>query len=407
MKQNFPIIDKMLTVTLFSFAVSSMFSISISQVSAGIGGFLWLARTHLTKAWEEQRWPLGIPVLLFVLASLLAVADAYDVSHSYKSLKKLLEFLIFFWVLNCVRENNLRDSLSLVLIASATLVGLFGLYQYWQDLEQTISIESSNRPEGSLSTYMTFAGLLMLVGVLALAWAMFQKPMQRWVWASIGIITLALLLTLTRQAWLGFLIGSVFLVFVWRKKMLLLLPIMLLVVYTVTPLSVQTRILGSFSGMDTTFETRTNLWQVGWEIFKDYPLTGCGFSCVDLINNQYPDPLYEKTHDLRRSVKYLQGMHNNFMQLAVDTGILGLTAWLGIWVCFFRLLYHRAKAIKRDPQERWAIYGSAAAVLAFLAGGFFESNFYDSEVAMVLYFIMALPFSGTQNNPILSKHNVS
>ena len=383
-----------------------MFSISISQVSAGIGGFLWLARTHLTKAWEEQRWPLGIPVLLFALASLLAVADAYDVSHSYKSLKKLLEFLIFFWVLNCVRENNLRNSLSLVLIASATLAGLLGLHQYWQDL--TINeIESTNRPEGSLSTYMTFAGLLMLAGLLALARVIFQKPMQRWVWASIGIITLALLLTLTRQAWLGFFVGSVFLVFVWRKKIFLLLPIVLLVVYTVSPLSVQTRILVPFRGMDTTFEVRTNLWQVGWEVFKDYPLTGCGFRCVDLIHNQYPDPLYEKTHDLRRSVKNLRGMHNNFMQLAIDMGILGLTAWLGIWVCFFRLLYHRAKAIKRDPQERWAIYGSAAAVLAFLAGGFFESNFYDSEVAMVLYFIMALPFSGTQNNPILSKHNVS
>lgn len=407
MKQNFPIIDKMLTVTLFSFAVSSMFSISISQVSAGIGGFLWLARTHLTKAWEEQRWPLGIPVLLFALASLLAVADAYDVSHSYKSLKKLLEFLIFFWVLNCVRENNLRDSLSLVLIASATLAGLFGLYQYWQDLGQTVSTESANRPEGNLSTYMTFAGLLMLVGVLALARVIFQKPMQRWVWASIGIITLALLLTLTRQAWLGFFIGSVFLVFVWRKKMLLLFPIILLVGYIASPLPAQNRINTMFSGKDRTFETRTNLWQVGWEVFKDYPLTGCGFRCVDLVNNQYPDPLYEKTHDLHRAVKYLRGMHNNFMQLAVDTGILGLTAWLGIWVCFFRLLYHRAKAIKRDPQERWAIYGSAAAVLAFLVGGFFESNLYDSEVAMVLYFIMALPFSGTQNNPILSKHNIS
>ena len=406
MERNFPIIDKMLTVTLFLFAVSSMFSISISQVSAGIGGFLWLARTHLTKAWEEQRWPLGIPVLLFVLASLVAVADAYDVSHSYKSLKKLLEFLIFFWVLNCVRENNLRNSLSLVLIASATLAGLLGLYQYWQDL--TIGeIESSNRPEGSLSVYMTFAGLLMLVGVLALARVMFQKPMQRWVWASIGIIILALLLTLTRQAWRGFLIGLIFLVFFWRKKLLLLLPIMLLVVYITSPLSAQVRIKALFSGEDRTFETRTNLWQVGWEVFKDYPLTGCGFSCVDMVNYQYPDPLYEKTHDLHRSVRYIQGMHNNFMQLAVDTGILGLTAWLGIWVCFFRLLYHRAKAIKKDPQERWAIYGSAAAVLAFLAGGFFESNLYDSEVAMVLCFIMALPFSGTQNNPILSKHNVS
>ena len=40
---------------------------------------------------------------------------------------------------------------------------------------------------------------------------------------------------------------------------------------------------------------------------------------------------------------------------------------------------------------------SAATGIAFLAGGFFETNFYDSEVIMVLYFIMVLPFSGSQN----------
>ena len=113
MKQNFPIIDKMLTVTLFSFAVSSMFSISISQVSAGIGGFLWLARTRLSKAWGEQRWPLGIPVLLFALASLLAVADAYDVSHSYKSLKKNIRVSNFFLgVKLCPRKQPKRLSIA-------------------------------------------------------------------------------------------------------------------------------------------------------------------------------------------------------------------------------------------------------------------------------------------------------
>ena len=78
MERNFPTIDKILIMTLFLFAMFSMFSISISQVSAGIGGLLWLIKTHLTKTWKEQRWPLGIPVLLFALASLLAVADAYD-----------------------------------------------------------------------------------------------------------------------------------------------------------------------------------------------------------------------------------------------------------------------------------------------------------------------------------------
>ena len=182
MERNFYIIDKMLIFTLFLFTVSSMFSISISQISAGLGGFLWLLRAYLTNTWKEQRWPLGVPILLFALASFVAVANAYDISYSYPSLKKLLEFLIFFWVLNCVKNNNLRNSLSSVLIISGTLAGLFGIYQYWLDFSlnyKADGLTSHNRREGTLSTYMTFAGLLMLVGVIALARIMFQKPLQK------------------------------------------------------------------------------------------------------------------------------------------------------------------------------------------------------------------------------------
>ena len=126
MEQHSPTIDKLLTASLFLFATFSMYSISISHIACGIGGFLWLLRTHLTNTWKEQRWPLGIPFLLFAFASLVAVANAYDISYSYKPLKKLLEILIFFWVLNCVRENRLRESLSLTLIISATTAGLLG-----------------------------------------------------------------------------------------------------------------------------------------------------------------------------------------------------------------------------------------------------------------------------------------
>lgn len=395
MKQSFPIIDKILIFTLFLFAASSMFSISISQISAGLGGLLWLLRAYLTNTWKEQRWPLGVPILLFALASFVAVANAYDVSYSYSSLKKLLEFLIFFWVLNCVRDNNLRNSLSLILITSATLAGSFGLYQHWQvsDYNQRFSIfiiAIDNRPEGTLSTYMTFAGLLMLAGVIALAKILFQKPTHKWLLGSMGIIALSLLLNLSRQTWFGFLIALIFLVFFWRKKILLVIPIILLVIYVASPLIVQQRVKSMLSGEDKTFALRTALWKGGWKIFKDYPLTGCGFKCVDLVNSQYPDP--------KKYIARYRGMHNNLIQIAVDTGILGVTAWLGIWFYFFRFLYHKAITLEKNANERWVILGSAAAMLAFLTAGFFETNFYDSEVAMLLYFIMALPFSGNQKN---------
>ena len=412
MKRNTPTIDKMLTFTLFLFTASSMFSISISQVTAGVGGILWLLRTHLTDTWKEQRWPLGIPFILFVLACFIAVANAYSISYSYESLKKLLEFLIFFWVLNCVRDNNLRNSLVLVLIAFATLASLFGFFEAWQ-LSKIATDVLQIRPDGFQSSYMTFAGLLMMVEVLALAYVIFFQSTHKWVWASIGIIFYSLLLSLTRQAWLGLFVGLICLVFFWKKKFLLFLPLLTVIIFFISPIATKTRITETLRPIIPikifeesilpnkkhmkypSLESRINLWQFGWKVFKDYPLTGCGFRCVDLIHSQYIDP-FPQYHG---SVRHLKGMHNNFIQITVDTGILGLTAWLGIWACFFRLLYYKTKNLTPDSSERWIIFGSAATALAFLTGGIFETNFYDSEVAMLLYFIMALSFSGNQNNP--------
>ena len=93
MKQTLTVIDKTLTATLFLFVVFSMFSISITQIAGGLGGVLWVIRTHLTRTWSEQSWPLGITFIFFAIACLIATANAYDMGYSYKRLKKILEIL--------------------------------------------------------------------------------------------------------------------------------------------------------------------------------------------------------------------------------------------------------------------------------------------------------------------------
>lgn len=134
---------------------------------------------------------------------------------------------------------------------------------------------------------------------------------------------------------------------------------------------------------DRTLQIRLLLWQGGWRVFKDHPITGCGFKCIDRIHKDYPDP--------EGAVAKYIGMHNNIVQLAVDTGVVGLTSWIAIWVCYFLALRRMWTQNKENPDQKWVVLGSAGAVLGFLAGGLFEVNFYDSEVVMLLYFIMALP----------------
>ena len=97
-------------------------------------------------------------------------------------------------------------------------------------------------------------------------------------------------------------------------------------------------------------------------------------------------------------------MHNNFIQLAVDTGIIGLMTWLSIWFCFFRFLYRKVFSEEEGLSDQWVALGSAAGVIAFLSGGFFETNFYDSEVASLLFFIMSLPFAAPNKEHHASKH---
>ena len=104
---------------------------------------------------------------------------------------------------------------------------------------------------------------------------------------------------------------------------------------------------------------------------------------MQVVSEDYPE--FEEIFMEFRTV------HNNLVQLAIDTGIIGVLAWLFLWLSYFIAAGRQLKS-GDDPEHRWVVVASLSAVTAFLAGGFFETNFYDSEVVMMAYYLMALPF---------------
>jgi len=332
--------------------------------------------------------------MAYILACIIAVITAHNMEHSFPSLKKLLLLLIFFWVANSVNTETKRNTLVTILIISGTLAAFFGFYQFWK----AGVLNPQTRVEGTFSIYMTFAGTLMMVGLVTASRWIFHNYREHWLLLSIFMISLCLILTLTRQAWLGFIIGLIYLIWNWRKLYLLVLTILMIIFIFASPAIVKERLHDMIieSGFnqkegsknlleDGTFHMRLSLWKTGILIFKDHFLTGCGFKCVDQINKSYPDP--------KGYVAKYRGMHNNFIQLAIDIGFLGLTAWVWIWIAFSKRIYLKLRDPATLREDYWVLYASSATLLAFLVGGFFENNFYDEEVVMVLYFIIALPFT--------------
>jgi len=385
-----PILDKLIQVSLFAFAIFSLFSISATQISFSIGVLAWLLKIHLTKSWQEIRGSLvGTAILCFCLASILAITTSIDWETSLGHLKKLIQFAIIFWVANTVQNEKQRDLLVSLVIIAGVAAALNGLPQYWDPAYNAL-----HRIHGTMSVPSTFSGILMITGLLALGSFLFHEPKKYWVLGSVGVIGLCLLVTMTRQAWLGFLIGAVVLVFFWNKKYILIIPLLLAVLLFYVPKDIKERVFSFSNTNDIALQARRSLWESGWKIFKDYPITGCGYKCVDQIYSQYLEP--------SGHLKRLRGMHNNILQLLIDTGIIGLGAWLAIWVTYFMELFQRwRKLAKEAPQDnaKGIIMGSMATVLAFLVGGNFETNIYDSEVAMLLYFIMGISLANVKKSP--------
>ena len=391
-----PVLDKLIQFSLFTFVAFSMFSISVTQISFAIGALSWLLKVHLTKTWKELSGTLvGLAILCFCLACVLSIVTSVDLESSLKLLKKLIQFVILFWVANTVQDEKQRDLLFKLVILAGVAAAIYGLVPLLNPGSFSPErLYAATRPIGTMSVPSTFSGILMIVGLVALGRLLFRKPKEYWVLGSAGIISLGLLLTLTRQAWLGFFIGSVFLLFFWNKKYLIVVPLLLVGLLLFGPEGIKDRMHSYTNLKDDQFRQRVLTWKGGWRIFKDHPITGCGFKCVDSIHSQYPDP--------SGYVEYFRGMHSNIFQLLVDTGIVGFGTWLSIWATYFIEVFKRWKTLAREKSQDNAagiLMGSSAAIIGFLVGGFFETNIYDSEIAMLVYFLMGLSLAQTKKLP--------
>jgi O-antigen ligase len=86
-------------------------------------------------------------------------------------------------------------------------------------------------------------------------------------------------------------------------------------------------------------------------------------------------------------------VHSTPLQILVERGALGLAAWLWIWAAFIAKGIGLLRRLPADSaRERALVMGSLAAVAGFLVAGLSEYNFGDSEVVLVAWALMALPW---------------
>ena len=122
---------------------------------------------------------------------------------------------------------------------------------------------------------------------------------------------------------------------------------------------------------------RQQIWRANWDMVQERPLTGWGYGNY----KQFRRPFYERYPQYPQADRYSHA-HNNFLQVWVDTGLLGLAAFDWLLWSILRQGW-RAVAAQRDEPLRSLSWGSWLGLVGFLIGGLAQYNLGDAEVALV------------------------
>jgi len=369
-------------VLILAVSLAVLFSfISISATE----GFLALALVFLIVLLIQKRrrltfpaffWPLLVYAGLSLVSSILSVNPGMSLMDS----RDLLLFLVVPLVYTAVSKKEDLGLVVYALLASALGSTLYSLYYYF------FLAYPAERVKGFMGHYMTQAGLLLLFGSLALGMVFFGRGKMRILWgAGLCLAAAALVMTLTRSGWIGLAVGLCLIMLLWKPKTLILVPVLAGLVFVVSPQTVKKRALSIFSLRGASNRERVQYFNAGIKIIKDFPLFGTGPDTVDMV---FQNPKYGLGESAKRNVH----LHNNFIQIAAERGIVALAAWAAFIVWAFaqllKLVTNKAEP-KSLPDPLAA--GGLAALAAFVVAGLFEYNFGDSEVVTLLLLILTLP----------------
>jgi O-antigen ligase len=369
----------LLPVFIALYLLFSMISISVSQIFLFFSFISWLVM--LIKEKQKFTFPAFFwPIIAYVALSLVSAALSVNPKLSIKDSKELLLFLIVPIVFLGFSEEKVLKKTNLSLLASAYASCFYSYYYFFFKAPWPWY-----RISGFMGQVMTYAGLLLLFSCMALSLFLFFKEKTKYLWGiGFSLALFSIILTQTRNAWLGITIAAVVIIFIYKPKVLIIIPIIITIFYIVSPKCIKNKINSAIYLNDKSSKQRIEYIKAGIKIIRDYPIFGTGPDTVDIV---FKDTKYGLSDETKKNVH----LHNNILQTAAERGIPTLIAWLTFMIMTFLLLLRLIK--NKDPALLPFAVAALAALIGLNVAGLFEYNFADSEITALFLYMITVPFA--------------
>lgn len=373
----------------------------LAQMIALVLFGLWFVDSIERNQFELPRSALNVPIILYFL---WLIGTVFLRSHFlYFSLEEigryLSVFLFFFIVLKCVRDHARLKWTMWILFAVCLLTTGYGYMQY-----HGFGLIDWGR-DVLVSTYGNknfFAGFLVITTPVVFGYAVATSKLPiRIILLGLGLAQFyAILMTETRTGFLGFLISAViFFVLgvrflVWprinRKRLLIIVTLVvfvagLAVLYLMAPKDLTNRLWEAFDLQEGTARVRWIMWTGSARASLDRPFTGHGHGVFQLVFPNYRPSFYHRfrvSHNTRHS-------HNEFFEVLMETGVLGLSLFL-LLIIVFGVLAYRFLARSRTWFYQCLVIGLVSGVAGSLAQNFASVNLRWMSSTFTFWIVFAL-----------------
>lgn len=380
-------------ILLYALVISLPLSIAASHILLAsliifIGYRYWIRRESFVRT------PLDRPILIYLAVVLASALFGANPGRSLIHMGAFWHIALYWIVVNSIPNQTLARRLIFTLIAVGSFNALYGILQYLMDgldlfafggPPRILGTKDMIRPSGVFDHYMTFSGQMLLMAALGSGVAILGA--EGWTfWAlTVAVVCFfgAVITSFTRSAWLGLIAATLVIGGFKNRIAFIVTAVILLVIVTILVIS--------NSGLRERAESivvvksdvnidRLKTWRTALEMIKHRPLLGVGTGNFRSEMEQYRKPDGPRSHS---------HAHNTLLQVSAENGLIGLVAYLYIWVIFFGEMIRGLKSRTRSF-TRGVTVGVIGAIVGFHIAGLFEYNLGDSEVAIMMWFLVGL-----------------
>ncbi len=382
----------------FSPLLPTMVLVGLSFLCAGV--FL----LHLLRNGEFKfaKTPMNAVVIFFVIALLWGCINSFDTVSSVRQVLVHLSFILFYFVVvNTIRTKKVWLALVKVFLASAFLVGIYGVIQNFTGVSSTESwVDEEMFTDIKVRVYSFFNNpnvlgeflVLTIPLTVALIWNRVKEIHKALFTGVLLVLVACMIFTWSRGAWLGMMIAVAIFLAISDKRWIFVGILALLLIPTGLYLSgnsaIVERILSIGNTADTSTAYRVSIWRASIKMLKDFWLSGIGIGS-DAYKSVYP--VYALT-----GADFALHSHNLYLQFWVETGVIGIVSLLSLGLGFIKNVFSEevVKNIKKCDISKLTV-AAGAGFIGFLVQGLTDYVWYNYKILMIFWIIIAIGISGS------------